>query len=157
MWSPRKGNDLAASTFLDRRSIGVPDVSWSVNAGLIGSEVFASSSSSTGGTVTKLASNPTLRATLGRTYVSRSYNDISVQATLDDHAARALVDVGSIVFALSPELIPVTGLAFGDFGTGDLITYDYDAGLGTQTFTVRVSSIEASFNDGRELLRIRVL
>jgi hypothetical protein len=157
MWSPRKGNDLTASVILDRRSIGNPNLSWSVAAGLLGSEAFVSSSSSASIPLTKLASNTTLRSTFGRTYVTRSVQDVSEQATLDAHASRALDDVGTVAFTITPDLIPVTGLAYGDFSVGDLLTYDYDAGLGRQTFPVRVATIEASFGSGRELLKVGVV
>jgi hypothetical protein len=157
MWSPRKGNDLTASVFLDRRSIASPDVSWTVAPGQVGSEVFASSSSDTGVTLTSIKSNPTLRATFGRAYVSRQYDDISVQATLDDYATRTITDVGAQHFTVAPKLIPVTGFGYGDFATGDLVTYDYDAGLGQQTFPIRVASIETTLDDGRELLTVGVL
>lgn len=157
MWSPRRGTDLTSSVFLDSRSIGVPELSWTVAPGTVGSEVFASSNSTTGATLTTIQSNTGLRATFGRSYVTRSYNDISVQATLDDHAARTLVDVGSQLFTLAPTLLPVSGFSHGDFNTGDLITYDFDAGLGRQTFTVRVASIELSLDSGRETLKVGML
>lgn len=154
MWSPRKGVDRTTSVFLDRRSIGTPDISWGVGPGSIGSEVFASSSSTGGSTKTSIQSNTALRATFGRSYITRSFQDISVQATLDDHAARALVDVGSQVFAASPSLLPVPGFAYGDFSTGDLITYDYDAGVGQQTFPFRVGKIVMDNSSGREMLAV---
>ena len=132
-------------------------MSWTVAPGTIGSEVFASSNSTMGATLTSIQSNNGLRATFGRSYVTRSYSDISVQATLDDHAARALVDVGSQIFTISPTLLPVIGFAHGDFNVGDLITYDFDAGLGRQTFTVRVASIELSLDSGREALKVGML
>ena len=132
-------------------------MSWTVAPGTIGSEVFASSNSTMGATLTSIQSNNGLRATFGRSYVTRSYSDISVQATLDDHAARALVDVGSQIFTISPTLLPVIGFAHGDFNVGDLITYDFDAGLGRRTFTVRVASIELSLDSGREALKVGML
>lgn len=157
MWSPRKGNDLTGSVILDRRSIGVPHLSWSVAPGSIGSEAFASSYSTTGVTLTSIASNAALRATFGRSYVSRAYSDVSVQGTLDDYAQRATVDAGTQVFTIAPELVPVTGFGYGDFFAGDVITWDYDAGLGQQTFPVRVASIETTLDTGREMLKVGFL
>lgn len=157
MWSPRKGNDLRAQVFLDSRSIGVPELAWSVAPGSIGSEVFASSSSTAAATLTSIKSNTALRATFGRSYVSRSYQDISVQATLDDYAQRVADDMATQVFTVSPTVLPVLGFATGDFSTGDLITYDYDAGLGQQTFPCRLASIETTVTPGREMLKVGIL
>ena len=160
MWSPRKGTDRTtgpAAVILDRRSIGVPDLSWTVAPGQIGSEVFASSNSTQGVTLTSIRSNTVLRSTFGRSYISRSYQDISVQATLDDHAQRTVDDNSTQVFTAAPELLPVPGFAYGDFATGDLILYSFDGGLGEQTFTARVGSIEVSTGTGRELLKVGLI
>lgn len=157
MWSPRKGTDRTGTVFLDRRSIGVPDLSCTVAPGAIGSEVFASSNSTQGATLTSIATNATLRATFGRSYVSKSYQDISLQATLDDYASRQAVDMGTLMFTAAPELLPVTGFSYSDFDTGDLITYDFDAGLGQQTFTVRIASKQTSMDSGREILKVGIL
>lgn len=157
LWSPRKGSDLTSSVILDRRSIGEIDVSWSAAPGITASEMFSSSSSTTGTTLVSLRSNPTLRSTFGRSYATRSYQDIADQTTLDDYGDRALVDLGSQHFTLSPKLVPVTGFQFGDFSTGDLLKFDMDAGLGQQQFTIRVASIETKLDIGREMLAVGVL
>ena len=154
MWSPRKGTDLSANVILDQRSIGTPDVSVCVAPGMLGSEVFASSSSTAGVTLTSIKSNLALRATFGRSYISRQFQDISQQTTLDDHAQRALDDASTQVVTLAPQLLPVPGFSYGDFAVGDVIAYDYDAGLGRQTMTPRVASIEVSMSSGRELLKV---
>lgn len=157
MWSPRKGIDRTGAVFLDRRSIGVPNLAWTVAPGTIGSEVFASASSTLGSTLLATVSNTVLRATFGRSYVSRQYQEVSAQSVLNDYAARTSTDMGTQVFTVSPELIPVQGFARGDFDTGDLITYDFDAGIGRQTFTCRVASIETTLTAGRQILKVGVL
>lgn len=157
IWYPRRGVDKTATVILDRRSIGEPDVAWTVAPGTIGSEAFASSSSTTGTALTSIQSNTTLRASFGRSYVRRSFQDISLQATLDDHAARVLTDMGSQVLTVAPTLVPVTGFSWGDFGPGDLISYDYDAGVGRQTGTPRVAKITATLDTGTEILKVVLL
>lgn len=157
MWSPRKGTDRStgpAAVILDQRSIGEPNLSCTVAPGSIGSEVFASSSSTQGVSLTSIKSNLALRASFGRSYVTRAFQDISVQATLDDHAQRAADDNATAAVTLAPTLLPVPGFAYGDFATGDTIAYDYDAGLGRQTMTPRVQSIAMSPDSGRELLTV---
>lgn len=157
MWSPRKGSDLTNSVIIDKRSMGEIDLAWTVAPGSVGSEVFASSSSTTDPSRVSIATNPALRSTFGRSYVTRSFQDISDQATLDDYANRALVDVGTQHYTLSPKLLPVDGFNYGDFSTGDLITFDMDAGLGQQRFPIRVASIETTLTTGREILNVGVL
>jgi hypothetical protein len=157
IWSPRRGNNLTANTILDARSIGSPQINVTVAPGTIGSEVFASSSSTTGVTLTTTRSDTDRRQLFGRAYLTTSYQDISLQATLDGHADRTLIDSSTQVATLSPELLPVAGFAHGDIHPGDLITYDYDAGLGQMTFTARLSTVELSLDSGREMLRVGIV
>jgi hypothetical protein len=157
LWSPRRGNDLTASTFLDSRSIGEPTISWTVAPGVLGSEVFVSGGSTLGATITSTASNATLRSTFGRSYVTRSYTGTAVQSQLDDTAARVAADMSTQLFTIAPKLLPVPGFGYGDFNVGDQVTYDFDAGLGRQTFTVRISSISTTLDTGREILTVGML
>ena len=160
MWSPRKGTDRTtgpSAVILDARSIGEPNLSVTVAPGSIGSEVLATSSSTQGVTLTSIKSNTVLRASFGRSYITRQFQDISEQATLDDHAQRAVDDNATGVISAAPSLLPVPGFAYGDFATGDLILYDYDAGLGRQTFTPRVRAIEVSTDSGREMLKVGIV
>lgn len=157
MWSPRKGDDRSASVILDQRSIGSPNLSWSVAPGVVGSEALALSSSALGGVLSSTQSNTTLRSTFGRSYVTDSFQDVSNQTTLDDHARRMLITAGSQSLTAAPTLLPVSGFAYGDFATGDLIAYDYDAGLGRQTATLRIATIETVVTSGAEQMRLGFL
>lgn len=157
MWSPRKGQDLSASVILDQRSIAAPNLAWSVAPGLVGSEALATASSATGSVLYSIQSNTALRASFGRSYVTQSFQDVSIQTTLDDHARRMLITAGGQVVTAAPQLLPVVGFGYGDFATGDLIGYDYDAGLGRQTFTLRIASIETTVTNGAEVLRLGFL
>jgi hypothetical protein len=155
--SPRRGVDRTNDVILDQRSIGQADIGWSVAPGVIGSECFGSSNSTQGASLSSIRSNTALRATFGRSYIARSWSDISIQGTLDAHVTRALADSGTQLTSIAPGVLPVFGFSYGDFAPGDLITYDFDAGLGRQTFPIRVASIGMTATSGREALRVGVL
>jgi len=157
MWSPRRGNDLTSSVIIDARSIAKANIRWTVAPGTVATEVFGMSMSDKGGTLTSIKSNTTARATFGRAYIARSWNDISDQATLDDHTNRAVTDVSTQHYTLAPQLLPVPGFSYGDFGVGDVLTYDYDAGLGRQAFSFRVSAITMKAGSGRETMTVAQL
>lgn len=157
LWAPRKGSDRSATVVLDRRSIGDIEIAWSAAPGQVGSEVFATASSATGVSLVSVQSNLPLRASFGRSYVPRTFTDIADQAALDDAATRAITNTSTQPFIVSPDLLPVSGFGFADFDTGDLIAYNYDAGVGSQAFTLRVSTIETDFTDGNEELKVGFL
>jgi tetrahydromethanopterin S-methyltransferase subunit B len=150
MYSPRQGTDLSASVILDRRSISDPSYSQSVGPGQIASDVAVSGSSAATGNLVASASNITLRTSFGRVMMTASFSDVSEQATLNDHASRLLDDSDSALHGLAPGLLPVAGFEYDDFGPGDIVTYNYDAGLGEQTFTPRVRSVVVALDKGTE-------
>jgi len=154
LWTPRKGADLTDSVILDRRSIAEPDVSWTVGAGQVGSELFGTASAAAGPALRTTKANETRRAAMGRRYITRQWQNIADQAALDDAAVRALADADDQVLTVAPKLLPVAGFSYGDFSTGDLIAYDYDAGIGRQTTTVRVASITVDVSSGAEQLAV---
>jgi hypothetical protein len=156
LWSPRKGIDRSAALVLDQRSIAMPRVAASCGAGVVATDIMAVSGSSSGSTLTSSVDATTL-SSFGRAGFVQSFNDVSVQATLDDHARRLAIDMGTQHLVLSPTLLPVPGFGVGDFDIGDLMLYDYDAGLGQQTQTVRVSQLEVQVSSGSELLTIGVV
>lgn len=154
LWTPRKGDDLTGSVVLDQRTIAEPDVSWAVAPGQVGSEVFGTASAAAGPALRTTQSNTTRRAAMGRRYITRQWQNIADQAALDDAAVRALADADNQVLTVAPKLLPVAGFSFGDFDTGDLIAYDYDAGIGRQVTTVRVASITVDVSSGAEQLAV---
>lgn len=154
MYSPRQGSDLSASVFLTNRSIGNPQYAQSVAPGTFASAVAVASSSSSGQTLTATAQDTGVLTSFGRVMVSEAFQDVSVQATLDDHAARTLTDHSTPLHRVTPSLVPVPGFEYGDFAKGDTITYEYDAGLGVQTFPLRVQTIEVTTNSGNEELSV---
>lgn len=157
MWLPRRGTDRSADVVLDARSIGESDVAWSAAAGQVFSDLWGTSSSATGATLAATQGDPTVRAALGRRYGRRSFTNIADQSQLDARLARALNDSLTQVLTLTPTVLPVTAFTFSDFEVGDIIGYDYDAGLGSQTATPRVASIDVSFSSGAEVLKVGLL
>jgi hypothetical protein len=150
MYSPRQGTDLSATVILDRRSISDPSYSHSVGPGQIASDAAVSGSSATTGNVVGSASNTVLRATFGRTMIAASSNDAPALSIATAQAIRLLDDNDTPLHSLSPGLLPVAGFDYDDFGPGDIITYNYDAGLGEQTFTPRVRSVTVALDKGTE-------
>jgi hypothetical protein len=156
LWSPRKGVDRSAALVLDARSIGTPRVAASCAAGVVATDVLATSGSSNGTQLTASATAGTLSA-FGRAGFVQSFQDVSVQATLNDHATRLAGDLGAQHLVVSPTLLPVSGFGVGDFDIGDVMLYDYDAGLGRQTQLVRVQQLEVNLGSGAEVLTIGVI
>jgi hypothetical protein len=100
------------------------------------------------------AEDVALRNTFGRVMATTSFQDVSVQATLEEHADRFLTDHSSPLHQVSPGLISVPGFEYGGFGKGDTVTYEYDAGLGIQTFELRVKTISVTTDSGVEEMSV---
>lgn len=158
MWTPRRGIDRSDEIYLDRRNIGSPEVFASVAPGQIATDILGTSSSSDGAALTSSSSNTTARTTFGRAQVARSWQDVSAQTTLNDHTSRVADDLSAMRLSVSPRLVPVEGAGPTDFDAGDLVTYDYDAGLGQITTTQRVRTKRVAVSDkGREELSVRFI
>jgi hypothetical protein len=154
MYSPRKGSDVSASIIVDQRSIGDPQYTQTVTLGQVASDVTVSSNSTGGITLTSSAANTGVRASFGRAMMTTSFQDVSVQATLNDHASRFLTDNSAPLHAITPGLLAVPGFQFGDFHTGDIVKYEYDAGLGLQAFSLRVKTISVAMGSGVERMSV---
>lgn len=154
MHFPRKGADLSASVIIDQRSIGQPAYSQWVGPNQIASDVAVTSSSAAGVNLTSSAADTVLRAAFGRVMMTAAFQDVSVQGTLDDHAQRLIDDTSNPLHEITPGLLAVPGFTYGDIDTGDIVTYEYDAGLGVQTFTPRVKTITATLDAGTERLTV---
>lgn len=152
--SPRKGSDLSASIIIDGRSIGDPQYAQFVTLGQVASDVAVTSSSAGGVNLTSSAGDSGVRTSFGRAMMTSAFQDVSVQATLDDHATRFLADNDTPLHQITPGLLSVPGFSYGDFDTGDIIAYEYDAGLGLQTFTPRVKTISVTMDSGTERLAV---
>lgn len=154
MFSPRQGTDKSATVIIDGRSIGNPSYSQSVGPGQIASDVVVTSSSATGGNLTSSAPDVVLRASFGRAMLSSAFSDVSQQATLNDHATRLIDDYSSALHQVSPGLLAVPGFAYTDIEPGDQLQYSYDAGLGVQTFVLRIKTLSTNVDSGTERLTI---
>lgn len=151
---PSQGSDLSQAVVLDGRNITDAGVVVSVAAGDVASEAFG-----LGGdgitAITARASNTALRAKFGRSAVAESFDGVTAQATLDSHT-QALLDARSTaLFLPGPGLVPVADADVDDFGPGDVVTYEYDAGLGLQSGAFRVGTVEVTVNeDGVESMAV---
>lgn len=154
MYSPFQGSDLSANVFLTARSIGNPRYAQHVGPGQLASAVAVTSTSADGLNLTSSDEDAGLVASFGRVMTTAAFQDVSVQATLDDHAARLLADHDTPLHEVTPGLIAVPGFEYGDFAKGDTITYEYDAGLGAQTFALRVKTIEITTDQGVEQMSV---
>lgn len=153
---PTRGADLSGSVILDRRGITNPGADVSVAAGDLASEAVGRSyDRDTDTLLTSTAENPTLRASFGRCAIAETFQGITVQGTLDGHTEELLTPRGVPLFSVTPKLVPVAGAGVGDFGPGDIVTWDYDDGLGRRTETRRVASLGVSIgDDGAEVIDV---
>jgi hypothetical protein len=155
--TPRRGVDRSGDIFLDRRNIASPEFFASVAPEQIASDVLGTSSSADGGALTSAAATSSVRTTFGRAQVARTWPDIKLQATLDDHTTRVAEDLSTMRVSVSPKLVPVIGVDVTDFDAGDQITYSYDAGLGTITSVkrIRTKQVRISGQKAKEELAVR--
>lgn len=151
-----RGADLSASVILDRRGVTNPSAFHSVAAGDIASEAVGRSYDPDADTVlTSAAANTTLRSTFGRCAVSGTFDGVVEQATLDGHTAALLTYRGVPFFTAQPQLVPVAGAGVEDFDVGDLVTWDFDDGLGRRTEVRRVNRRRVTVSDvGQEVLDV---
>jgi hypothetical protein len=151
---PSQGADLSQSVVLDGRNITDAGVVVSVAAGDVASEAYGLGGNGVDA-ITARASNTTLRAEFGRTGVAESFDGVTVAATLAGHT-QALLDARSTaLFLPGPGLVPVADADVDDFGIGDSVTYEYDAGLGMQSGVFRVSTIRVAVDEnGTETMAV---
>jgi hypothetical protein len=154
--TPRRGIDRSTVVYLDRRNIGSPRLFASVAPGQFATDVAGASSSADGGALTSSAENATARTTFGRAQVAKVWSDVKVQTTLDDHTRRVADDLATMRISVDPQLVPVEGADVTDFDAGDVVTYDFDSGLGTMTSTQRIRAKRVTVGrTGREELSVR--
>lgn len=152
---PTRGSDLSAGTVLDARNIVDAGISASVAPGDLASEAFGQGTGAEQTALSASKSDTTIRAAYGRTGVAGNFDGVSVQATLDGHTQALLDARTSMLFQPGPGLIPVADVDVGSFSPGDTIRYEYDAGLGLQSTSRRVASVEVSVDgDGTEAIAV---
>jgi hypothetical protein len=152
--APRRGVDRSATAVIDRRNITQAQITISLAAGEFATRTVASSTTTTGDTLQASAVNSAAEAAFGRAMRAEAFSDISEQATLDDHAQQTIDQVSTPNFVASPQFVPVEGVEPGDVEPGDTITYDYDVGLGEQSFARRLAKVQTTVARGKERLAV---
>jgi hypothetical protein len=148
---PRRGRDLSSDVIIDSRQVLEGTTARSVAADQFATDVFAISTG-TAGTLVGRAGNAEQRARFGRWGLVRRYYDVTRQATIDAHAAQLSVDFDQQVLSIQPRMLPVSGFGYGEVGAGDVVTIDYDDGLGADTWVRRISRLQVSFDAAGERL-----
>jgi hypothetical protein len=161
MFEDEKGSDLSMSVYADSSNIDNPNVFWSVAADDIASEGIAVGTTSAGNqqSIVGVRSNTTLRDTFGRATVFQTADDVSTQATINDHAQRLVDSRAEQVFIPGPSVIVVRDVEPSDFSTGDLINYTFKIGtLGMISQVRRVDTRRVKLDsDGTETLELGLL
>lgn len=147
--SPRRGQDLSANMIVDTRQITAGTFTWTITPGQFGSDALASSTPVAGPALLSRAADTNLRASFGRTMVTATFSDITRQDTLDAHARQLLVDSTTPVVNIGGPLVPVD-VEPGRVVPGDLVTVDYDFGLGLEQMVRRVRSTTAAVDRSGE-------
>ncbi len=142
---PVSGTDLSASVFFDERNIDSASIAVSVAPDDVVSDISATGTSTTTGAVnTTLYSaqnTAAVRSAFGRSWASKNFDGVSVQATLDGHANAYLAARSTQLLQPGVTVIPRIGADIRGFRAGDTVTYSYDAGLGVQTAALRLSKL----------------
>lgn len=154
LFSPRRGHDLSGAVIIDSRSITDYSVMHSIGGDDLASDVGAASSAQDqGGTQTHLysyAQDLPLQHAYGRSWAGQSFDNVSVQSTLDDKAQSFQAARGKML--LQPGVTVRqnigTGVRVGSFGPGDSVAYSFDAGLGVQAGIYRVSKVTVKVDEG---------
>lgn len=156
---PTRGVDRTGSVILDARVIESNGLQVSVAAGLLASEGFATSDAvagSDGTVVIGTYSDTTLRSTFGRCGAAESARSVQETTTIEAHAERIQKERAAPALSLDPgQFVGVSGVDVGDFDTGDLVGFVYDAGLGLVETEVRISQWAVDVSPTREMLEVR--
>jgi hypothetical protein len=129
---PGLGVDRTDTLFIDARSVVDPSAQISA-----GPEDLISDAYAVGENIVAHAVNTALRAAVGRAGFAASFNGVTEQATLDDHAAHILAERSSQLHDPAKTLFAIA-FDWDDFGLGDLVSFDYDYGAGLMSEQRRV-------------------
>lgn len=150
-----RGSDLSASVFLER-GVRSPDIGFAIGPGLLASEIEATGTNAgLPDPLTTTVSNATLRASFGRAGFAVTADGADTAGLLAAAAQKALDERSIGLFVPGPGLVPVAGAGVADFGVGDTITYTFDAGLGQQTGSYRISKRTVGVgSEGQETITV---
>jgi hypothetical protein len=133
-----RGADLTDSVVSDRRGLANTSLSLSFAADDLASEAFGMAHPETG-TLTDEFSDTNLREAIGRRGVSATFDNVSVQATLDTYTQRLQESRGMPLLTPQAQLIPVAGADELDFGAGDIVQFVPRLGIDTTEEAVVVN------------------
>jgi hypothetical protein len=145
---PRRGADLSDSIVLDDRVIDQARADQSVAAGQFGTFALGLGISDQATVISDIEAT-TAMIKYGRAGIAATFDQVSDQATLDEHTTQLLTDKATARYYPSPILRPILDLDVSTFGIGDIIGYDFTSALGQQTGLYRVASRTVTF-DKRE-------
>lgn len=156
IYYPSKGVDKSQQIVLDRSNMLNPAAAW-----LWGIEDYVSHAAAISpgpeGPLTATAQNDDVLSVFGRADIGASYQDVTNQATMDDHARRLADERRNVLYLPAPQVI-VSGFSAGEIETGDTIGVDYDYGLGLESVTARVAAIATTVgDDGNETVGIELI
>lgn len=156
---PTRGTDLSASVFLDRLNIDSVNVMMSVGPDDLISDISATGTgqdtTGLGSSLYSARSTSSVRTTYGRSWASQNFDGVSVQATLEGHADAYKDARTTQLLQPGVTLLSRLGTEPGSFHPGDTVAYSFDAGLGVQSGTYRVSKLTVTVDsDGRQRLGV---
>lgn len=150
-----KGSDLTETVVLDRRGIVDAGLSISFAAGDLASEALALNTDED--PLTSTSEDTTLRNSFGKTGVVGSFDGVTQQGTLDDHASGLQAARSRPFISPQPKLLPVSGAGVLDFSTGDTIEFSPRIGVDlTLERRVQVKSVSVS-DVGEEEIGVQFL
>lgn len=149
-----KGSDLTGSVVLDRRGITDAGLAVSFAAGDLASEAYGRNTDDES-PLSSEQSDTTLRQSFGRSGVAGSFDGVTAQSTMDDHAQALLDSRTRPLVSPTPQLIPVDGAGVDDFGTGDTVVFAPRIGISGLSLERRVlkKSVTVS-DDGTESIGV---
>jgi len=125
LWHPFKGVDRSSgpsAVVLDRRVIASPDVMCSVAPGDLASLAFGTSSSAgSDGGLSSFQVNAELAASFGLSAAMGSWQDVSEQATLDDHVRALLAARSHALIVPGPQMRVTPDADLGAYDVGDTV------------------------------------
>lgn len=147
-YSQFKGTDKSGLVRLDARGIVVPSISESLSAGAFGSAAFVSGIVSNADPKVSTSVDTPLRANFGLAYATYSSIGVPTQGELDNLASSVRDQARESVFTPPEEFWSVHGATVDDFDTGDVVTFEYDAGFGLIVRKARVKNFFVSVQEG---------
>lgn len=124
---PQRGIDRSTgedAIVFDARNVTSPNIVASAAPGDVASEAFVTGTSATGGNpIYATASNTELRAKYGRTAVTASYQDVSVQATANDYATALEAARGAALLIPGPDVRVTPDSDLRAYDVGDTVSY----------------------------------